>query len=456
MKRIVLLTVIALLLSVVLSSCAVIRRVIPPKDEMELWERIDETMNDVKSYRCDAVVTISFEYNGIDFSGRLDLTTVVDESDDGGDWYYYQKSNSRMSTNGSLVEDTEDIVVYEDGKAYVCVDNGDNYSHITSELSKEQFKEEYVDVDDDIEFDISPEDARKREMKRLKGGKWELSYSDFSSEALEEALETLNLDEFRDESGISVSDIEISLTTDENYRVIDMTISFVGDDSSEPALTMDVTYSQYNEVERVSFDKDTYTEVDDVRVATWIDAYFEDVIERDRVEFTMYVKQYVSSAASATGSYEERDNVSFKNTHGDFTYSIGADINGQEVKIEYGYGSQTVYVGNQSQKVTQSQSEAREFIMSLLNASGYDPVRVKDIIKSGKNSYRIELNIYDPSEYRQLMISLGTRYTGSEMYIDVTMDGEDIKSIRTYLIIYGNNSKVYSYTAENNIIIEYD
>jgi hypothetical protein len=89
MKKTALLLVIVLLLSMALSSCDVIWQVVKPKDAEALWERVDEKMSDLKSYRVEVEADISFEYMGSEVEGEMSMTTVsIGDEDDENPYYY--------------------------------------------------------------------------------------------------------------------------------------------------------------------------------------------------------------------------------------------------------------------------------------------------------------------------------------------------------------------------------
>lgn len=445
MKRIALLLVMVILLSMALSSCEVAWMVVAPKDAEELWERIDEKMDDLKSYRSEAVAAISFEYSGIKVDGEMEMTVVSIGSENDNDPYFYDRSTMNIDIGGTTVT-ADELTAYEDGEMYLCRNSDDRYSRIFSKLSFEGFLDYYFDSE--VNFDISPEGAKVTTLKRFDVLKWELSYSDFEEERLEEILEQVDFDEFVDEMKLEISDIAVELKTDERYSVSEMTVNFIDENHDAPVISVSVNYSNFDSAERVEFFKQEYTEVDDARVSGWVSDYLDDVIDSESVEFTLYTEQsvtvYASNNRTSTSRSIERDEVRFANSTESFTYGIEAETEDQNISIDYKNGSQVIRVGDTKQTYTQQENDARNFIKELMNTSGFSIYDVRDIWKIGANMYRIYLNIRDDSQYRELAKAMKVGYQSTELYIEVTMDGEDVKIITTYITVKGRNNYVTS------------
>jgi len=451
MKRIALLLVMVILLSMALSSCQVIWTVIEPKDAEELWERIDEKMDDLKSYRVEVEADISFEYMGSEVEGEMSMTTVSIGDEDDKNPYYYTRTQSKMSIDGLNVENSDELEVYEDGKMYVCKNSADRYSRIYSALTPKEF-DDYRSDDDNV-FDLSPDDASIRDMEKLDDGEWSLSFSNFDRDSLDELVEDLGFDAFRDEMGIDITDVSVRLTTDKKFRVKEMTVEFLSASSKEAFISMTALYSEYNAAEKVEFDKSQYREVDDARIAGWVYGYLNDVIDEEEVSFDLKVEQKVKLGAKVLSSYGETDAVNLRNKNGIFTYEIDAKISGQSVTIDYASGNQMINTGGKTQTVAQSELEAIAFIKSLMNVVDYKPLLVEDITKTGNNLYTVNLTIHDLNEYKNLMRSLNDNYQSNITYIIVEMDEEEVKSIESYIEIKGYT---YTYIATSKMEITTD
>ena len=433
MKRIALLALL-LVVSLIFSSCQVLWLVVEPKDADDLWGRIDKVMTDLSSSRIDATMEMKFTYEGLEVEAESNLLLVAIGNEDSEDFYYYQKSKTVMEIAGSEIE-TEEYLVYDEGKAYVSEKSDNKTSRIYSSLTSKEFYD-YA-TDEATDFNITPDGAGVKGMSRYDGKKWELEFSNFEKDALDRIIEQLKLDSLEESMGIVISDVAVTITTDEKYRVDKMSIDFISESYDEPVISLDMTWSQYDSAKKVYIDKREYTEVDDVRIAKWVDNYLNEVINRERVDFSLYMDQKVMKGSATYSSYVERDKVTYKNKNDKFTYDISAELNGQEYSIEYVWGTQTVRVLDQTHRTDQTEDEARSFIKSLMNSAQFSPSLVTDISEISTNRYRIYLQPADVSEYRQLMLNLSDTYEDCEIFIEVVLDGEEVNSIETYIKING-------------------
>ena len=434
MKRIALLLTLLLVVSLIFSSCQVLWLVVEPKDADDLWKRIDEVMTKEASGRVDATMKMNFTYEGFEVEAESQLLLVMIGTDESEDFYYYQKDETVMEMAGSKIE-TEQYLVYDEGKAYVSEKSDNKTSRIYSSLTPKEFYD-YA-MDEATDFNITPDGAGVKSMSRYDGKKWELEYSNFEKDALKKIIEQLELDTFGKEMGIEISDVSITITTDEKYRVDKMSVDFMAESYEDPVISLDMTWSQHDSAKKVYIDKREYTEVDDVRVAKWVDNYLDEVIDRERVDFSLYMDQKVMKGSATYSSYVERDKVTYKNKNDKFTYDISAELNGQDYSIEYVWGTQTVRVLDQTHRTDQTEDEARSFIKSLMNSAQFSPSLVTNILEISNNRYRIYLQPADVSEYRQLMLNLSDTYEDCEIFIEVVLDGEEVNSIETYIKING-------------------
>lgn len=447
MKRIALLLTLLLVVSLIFSSCQVLWLVVEPKDADDLWGRIDKVMTDLSSSRIDATMEMKFTYEGLEVEAESNLLLVAIGNVDSEDFYYYQKSKTVMEIAGSEIE-TEEYLVYDEGKAYVSEKSDNKTSRIYSSLTSKEFYD-YA-TDEATDFNITPDGAGVKGMSRYDGKKWELEFSNFEKDALDRIIEQLKLDSLEESMGIVISDVAVTITTDEKYRVDKMSIDFISESYDEPVISLDMTWSQYDSAKKVYIDKREYTEVDDVRIAKWVDNYLNEVIDRERVDFSLYMDQKVMKGSATYSSYVERDKVTYKNKNDKFTYDISAELNGQDYSIEYVWGTQTVRVLDQTHRTDQTEDEARSFIKSLMNSAQFSPSLVTNILEISNNRYRIYLQPADVSEYRQLMLNLSDTYEDCEIFIEVVLDGEEVNSIETYIKINGIS---YTCIIETDMVI---
>ena len=459
MKKTALLLVIALLLSLTLTSCKLVdsikdikNLVIEPEGVDDLMERIDDKMDNMHSYRIYGEARIKFDVEGVELSGSVNMQSVVIGAPEDEDFYTYNSTESVILVSGNIQQENEKIIAYSDGKMYVKNSTNENSSMVYSEISGEDFYDYYTDNSSDIEF--SYDRIYEKQMKKNEDGMWELSLWSFDKEYLDELLEDLEFTE--DTLGVSLEDISVTIKTDKKFRVTSITLDFKIYNEEEPGITMTMKYSDYDSAEKVEIDETKYKEVSDARILGKIDTYLREAIEEPNGSFTLEIYQrrfYKDSYGYGTSAwYEETDRVSYSNKkNGTFYYNIGADINGQTVNIEYNLGSQTVTAGGQSQKAEQSEMEARAFIASLMDPSDFDPSRVIEITENEDGTYRIDMETTQYNEYMQIMISLGDSCYDYDFYVVVDMDGEEIISMQTHVNLIG---RLYDYSIDSTVTFD--
>ena len=457
MKKLSLLLVIVMALSLMLSSCRVVWSVVEPKDEIELYERIDKMMNKQKSYKGDVTAELAFTYMGIEFLGDMTMEIVSSGSPGDDDYYFYSGTRYELKGNGETVSTSDEIVAYEDGIAYVCENEGDDFSRISSELSGTEFYDFYVDSE--VDFDVSPEDASERSMKKLEEGGWSLSFSEFDKEELDEMLESFGIaDTIGEEMGVKIYDVEVEITIDKKYLVDTMSLSFLGEGYEKPIFFITIEYSEYNKAEKVELDKSIYTETYDVRLARQLESFYSDALKEERFRFDLLIEHRVTvdiRGDEQTKVSSERDNVKIENKEDLFFYTVVSNSSGEQIVIDYAYGLQTATLpGSEAQKRTQSELEAISFISSLLNPADFGPEMVRDISKIGKGIYRIELEISDYTQYRQIMHDADLTFKEATLFLEVEMDGDDVKRIASFATVKGEKSYVKcTYIIENKVTV---
>ncbi len=408
----------------------------------ELWQLVDKKMNDMRSYRVDIDTKISVELNGVKISGDIDVQTVVIGEPDDEDFYTYEHSKSVMVVDGNISNKIESLISYIDGKMYVYNKLDSSESRIYSEISPADFCSFYLSRSGS-DFDMSPESAQSKTMKKNDDGTWELSYSNFDTSTLAKILKDLDFTE--EYLGFAINNIAIKVTADQNYKVTNLQLDFSTEHSDEPAITMLSKYSEHDNAKRIEFDKAEYTEVDDARIVDVLNTHMRETANKENGSFVLVADQKITdlSGNKTLSKYKETDNVSYSNKGGVFNYNIGADANGQKISIEYYLGTQTIIANGKTQTAKQSADEARTFIQSLINPTGYNTACVKDVIVTDDGKYRIEIKSGKAYEYTQTMTSLGDTLEEYEIYITVDKIGDDIVKVETNILLIGKQYKVY-------------
>lgn len=447
MKKTTLLLVIILAFSVLFFSCGNYNKEEPeiqfePESFDDLWQFVDKNMNALKSYRIDTKADIDVEVNQIKIDGDINMQSIIIGTSVDENLYLYNEAESVIMVDGNISSRAETVLAYSDGKMYVCNKTDENTSKIYSDMTAEKFYAYFSEAGDGI--DVFPGQTYEQSMEKTENGVWELRFWNYDRKQLAEILDSMG---FTSKNlGFIINDICVTMTLDKQFRVANIRLDFKTDLSEEPAITMDMRYSDYNKAEKKSLDQSEYQEVCDARIVGRLKMYIDDAIYEPNGSFTFNSKQTLKDKTDTKtiSRSEETDVVEYSNGNGGFYYSVDANYNGKYVSIDYFLGDQTIKSGVNSRVVDQTEDEAYAFIQQLIDPLKFDPSLVTGISEIKDGRYRIDLITKNAFEYGQAMMSLGDKYEGYELYIIVNMDEEKISVIETHLLIIGEQSKLYN------------
>ena len=452
MKRLAFLLSVVLVLSMLLTSCEYIDSFLDlfeaePETADELWERIDEEMDELDSYTATTAARLDYEMQGVKVKGNLKVTMkeIGDAGDD--DYYAYLYSMTDIYIGGSLTTETEATIVYQDGKMYLSNTSSDASSRLVSEISAEDFVN-YISGEKEY-FEFPVDNASDKEMRRRGDDKWELTFSISDKDELATMLEELKFD--KKSLGISITEISVEIVADEDYRADEINVTFYS--GEDDVITMSARYGSFNAVEKIDIDESKYNEVDDIFVAIALEECLDSALDAEEIGFTVEINQQVRDGGfqNIRYVYGEKDIVKAYNKNGAFTYSIAAYIDGEEYSVEYAYGTQTVSGPDIHEATAQSTLEARAFLMNLIDPTDFSLMNVTEIEQYSDGRYKIVVEPTNITEYRQFMISIGDTCVESKFYIVVELDGESVESFKTCIVITG---KLYVVTAECMVEID--
>lgn len=434
MKKTALLSVIVMVLSLALTSCSMFE----PRTPEKLWEKIEKKMDKLDSYSAKLSATIELEVAGVKITGEETGESIVILRGDGIE-YAYESVTSEMTAAGETTT-SDKLIVYDEGKMYVANVNDKDHSRIYSDISASDFKDYLFD---NTSFEFSPEGAATTSITKNDDSTWKLSCSDYDEEHIDEMIGKIGLDT---SLGIRIEDISFYAIADDKYRATEIGVDIYAGTSDKPILSMVIEYSDFNEAEKKSFAKENFTEVDEARIAGWINTGMNELLGQQTGSFTLDVTHYLSS--SPIPAYSETDEITFADNNGVYEYEIEATISGAVYVIEYKGGKQTIKSNYQVQTNTQTDQEAKLYITSLLNSSGFAPQYVADVKLLEDGKYRIDCKVADVSAYKQIASALGSGYTGYELYLIAEMDGDDLVSLESYLTVKSatGNYKINSVT----------
>lgn len=436
-KRILCLFVCLLLAVLVTVSCNNEPKVSDPESAQELYDRIDEQMSALTSYRVDMDMKMTFFISGIEVVGEGTGYTIEDLNLE-GDYYFYTETTTTVTAESLSMNQTQkNMEAYYRGNYFISNEKDGTSQKLYSAMSAEQAKEFHLESELDT-LDLI-KDCTTKEFSKNEDGTWELSCSGYTKAAIDKISEEMGLD--GNTLSVEVMDMKMVMLADASYRAKQIKIDFVFEETKQmPTVSITADYSQYNEAISTtnSLNTEDYTQVDDIRVLDDIEDLLEELGESESVKFTLDLKQLVrASDGKQLSVYTEENKISCGEGDAGYFYDIDAYINKTQYDISYQNGKQTVKSGSQSQENAQSEQEAREWILSLINAANYAPEIVTNVEDKGDGVYKLTCGNLDTSEYENFFAGSGGKLSTVNQTITVTIKDGRIVSILSSVLAKG-------------------
>ena len=446
MKRIALLLVVIIALSMVLSSCGLISSLIKPDTAEAAWNIANLAMSAQKNFQVDTRADISITVMGSKYEQETSGRSIVINSFGKG-LYLYDYNEGSVFVDNRLSYSMESSVAYVDGRVYVCNGLDDNYSKLTAQMSKRDFLDFYTSEESDINA-LSPEGAEHSTFERKDDGEIEVAYTGFSRKRVNEIVEFVGLDIYSVDTVFT--DASIKLVLDTKNRIDELTVKLYAD-SNSPAVTVSMEYSEYKSADRADFDTEGFVEVVDPTVPQKFADALADELELDESKFSITTTETVlKKDGTEVESTEVTNRVSLRNEDGNFFYRIDSYSGEEETYVDYRYGHQRLYVGGlMTEKADQTEAEAKALISSLVNNLNFDTSMVKDLERLADGGYKLECRVADEKSLRQLMATIGAVYQSYEFTVTVQMSDKGLEHIESSLTIYGQNFDYILETTHN-------
>ncbi len=398
-----------------------------PQNAQALYDRIDEQMDALDSFRIDMTVNMTLFVDGNEIKGDIQ-GYMVENKDVEGTYYYCQDATSKITSEKlSLNESISNFEAYYNGNYFIS--NGEQNKptqKLYSAMTEEEFLAYRADNDTDT-FDFIRDCAEKSFQKR-EDGTWELICSGYKKAAIEDMSDSMGLGEEMLSS--EIMDMTVSILADRQYRATKITLDFVFEESKNtPSISYVMDFSQYNEAEPVQLDYlnvKKFEQVDDIRLLRDVEKMLEERAESESGELTLNIVQILKdSSGKHLSNYTEVNDVSFGEGDEGYFYDIVADVNEDRYNISYQNGIQTVDDGREPQENRQSEQEARDFIGTLINNTGYDASTVTDIEDQGDGVYKLTCGNLQKDVYEAYFKNMGGSVRLIEQIMTVTVkDGK--------------------------------
>ena len=451
-KTLALALAVLIILPLALASCGLI----PPKTADELWERMNQALNEVESYESQMEFTANYTMMETDVTMN-GSGEIVATSSDGKIDSYYEKITAKTSIADITEMESSTLSAYHDGKMYIANEqDGEVLQKFSAVTTAEKYWEDRSTL---IDFDYMV--CAEKKLTQNEDGTWTMNLSGYSESALTQLLEDTGLGEA--DLGAEISDVEIEITATKKYLLQDVAISFVFEEGAAASFEVLVTYSAYNEatIPAEELNAADYKAVDDLYILNDFDDMLQERIDTKEGRFSLELKQNIRLDMSK-GEYAETDIVEYGEKNEKYYYEthIVAENNGvksYEGDIVYENGVQTVTLEGQSPYTNeQTEDEARAFIEGLIDHMKYRSTLVRDVFSIKEGTYTLTCDVADVSAYENFFNSYNAEIESSQMSIKVMVQDDKIMEIETFIYLSGTTSasKVLSLGMTYTLIFE--
>ncbi len=410
-----------------LASCGSLLKVMPaPMTAGQLTRRVSLCMASVKSYRVDVEMPYAVYVEGHRVTGEVTGIMIEDKSDR-KDYYSYVEMNAKVSVSGTSSE-VKSVEAYHNGTAFSYYSEGGNWRKLRSPMTDDKYRA-YKQGDSVVDMDLY--DCENKEFTKTEQG-YTLTLSGYSEKALNSFIETSGLG--ADLFDKPLLDMIITMEVDKEYLPI--TVSFkldFGEDRTAPKMSMTMTYSQIDAVERITktIKPERFTEVEDLGVLWEIEEMIDRRLEQDSVSFRTSTTQKVS-VLTQSSTQSAGNEGSFSNSKKDgFTYEVDCEtVTGATSKFTYADGKQIEHANGKEYTTDMTEAQAKAFIRQTVNdpSVGYNSSLVESIEKTEKG-YKFTMATSSTSFAGQVVAQTGASYSSGTHTVEVVIKDGEITSI---------------------------
>ncbi len=458
MKKRTLLICVLLACAMLLASCQGLKDALRPnpKTADELWERIDEVMQEYDAFAMSLEMDMVMVVEGYAMHSKATGTMIEDTGDD---YYYYSETDVTVSCEELDVEETaKSISAFMNGKAFEFRGENGYERKLYSKMTAEEYQAYKASDEQDEEPDF--QDCTQESFVKNEDKTWTLTYSGYTKKTINIITDAFS--GIADVFGADIVDMQVTFRANEDFRVTDIGIAFEfaeqEDDTAAPCLDIRMKLSALgDEVVRVTdtIDVKKYREVDDLAICKQIDKLIDARLEAEQGEFSYELMHHVG----VSGRYEtteESSQVKYEKVNGRLSYEIKTKSQEYTATISYKNGTQTVTVDGESYSEPQSEEQAISLIQSMIDdpSLGYDAESVSNIKNMGGGKWEIEQAVTDSEIYKQIIESMGATYKSTSQTIRFTIANDELIKIHNSILMEGTvSSGGSSYRITYNIQI---
>lgn len=402
-----------------------------PENALQLWEKINTTMDALESYETDNTAKVVYYYMGYEFELELIGKTVMTTD------AHYEETETVISCAEIEMDQTMKMMqAYHDGTMYMA-NSVDTYDQkFCSGMTFAEYKEEKTG---DLTEDISIIDCTEAAFSKSEDGLWKLECSGYTKKTINKVLGSMELPD--DQLGASIEDMRVALVADKDFHAQKIELSLVFTEAEGEPLPEFSIVAQYSRFNTAVFDSallktEEFTQVDDVRILEKVEDALEERQAATSGKFTLELNS-TSELMGHAESSSEKDSVSYGKENGAYYYDITAELNGQQFTMQYRNGLQTVTSGGESQTAAQAETDAKAFIDGLIDSAKYNPMAVTAIEKKDEGVYLFHVAQQDVSAYEHLFVGLDVEITAAAQQITVTLDNGHLAKIESKISLDG-------------------
>lgn len=410
-----------------------------PETAEELWERATDEMDALDSFKSVAIADIKMYVSEKLVTGKID-GTIIASNHDNSPYYYEEVVNELKCDELNLNTKTTAIEAYRNGIRFLKYDDGTTQNKICAEFDFEKFKE-YIEKKSG-ESDLDPTECVDLDFKENEDGTWTLTASGFPKRAIDGFVS----DKF-DFFDTEIDDIELTLTMNKDFLVTKEKFSFVFENKGEltPSISYVCDYSEFNSAKQITetIDPDKYIKLDSESFALIdsLEAQIEEHQESENGALKLTATQEVKAGAAKSTSTEV-DQVTYGVENGGYFYKILANVNGTDLKMVYKNGVVTTTPSGLIPSQSITDEEAKQNIADLINSAQYLKPLVTAVTKNDDGTYTIAQKAVDAEKYETMIEAIAQgkkhRYDGATQEITITLDGDKITKIDSYIAIKGS------------------
>ena len=423
-----------------------------PQSAKELWDKINETMENLKAYESSGTGTLSLTVSGERIAMDITMNSIVSGLNT-DDYYYYSSSKTSAKKPGMFSDKLYEFMyeknmeAFHDGKMFVSTESNEHSQKIYSSLTKEEYMA-YRERKDTDTADIDFNDCTNASFAQNEDGTWSLQYSGYTKKTMDEMLETFGMNDAGFD--FDVQDMEISILSDSEFRVKEMNIKFIFDEADEgstaPSFEISTQYSNYNAATPITdiLNPEKYTEIEDCTLIYEFEDMLKDIEEKTNGSFTLEMEQTLSiPSMNQSQIYSERETVIYGKKNGAYFYDATATTGSENFEISYANGTQTIRVSGQEQTVSQTEDAAKAYIQSLINTAKYDADYVSLMTKKSDGVYEIQCHQPESSAYDAIFEAYSGKTRSILQTITITVENGSIVKIENHTLAKGYASTGY-------------